>query len=161
MPLELVEAASCSYASYTSPSLTSLWSLFSFRQLIAYSSVSGEGRQFLWKQIMLGLFDDDADGLTFSLSLFFSGFLSLPPRPRARALFPLFLSLTLSSLTHARAHTHTLSLSLSVSHLHERIKCNLTLESSYADDSLGVSDDEIAEGDSEDDDGDAVVAKLI
>ena len=93
-----------------------------------------------------------------SLCLSSSGFLSLPP-PRARALSSLFLSRTFSSLTRARAHTHTLSLSLS--HLHERIKCNLTLESSYADDSLGVSDDEIAEGDSEDDDGDAVVAKLI
>ena len=119
MLLELVEAASCSYASYPSPALTSLWSLFSFRQLIAYSSVSGEGRQFLWKQIMLGLFDDDADGLTFSLSPFFSGFLSLPPPPRARALFPLFLSLSLSSLTHARAHTHTHSLSLSLTYTNE------------------------------------------
>ncbi|MGB1601274.1 MAG: ribosome biogenesis GTP-binding protein YihA/YsxC [Promethearchaeia archaeon] len=28
-------------------------------QLIASSSVSGEGRQFVWKQIMLGLFDAD------------------------------------------------------------------------------------------------------
>ena len=112
MLLELVEAASCSYTRYTSPSLTQLWSLFSFRQLIAYSSVSGEGRQFLWKQIMLGLFDDDADGLTFSLSLSFPGFLSLPPPPRARAFSPLFLSRTLSSNNHARAHTqaHTLSL---------------------------------------------------
>ena len=30
-------------------------------QLIACSSVSGEGRQFLWKQIMYGLFEDDDD----------------------------------------------------------------------------------------------------
>mmetsp|Transcript_19664 Transcript_19664/g.16237 ORF Transcript_19664/g.16237 Transcript_19664/m.16237 type:complete len:155 (-) Transcript_19664:164-628(-) len=30
-------------------------------QLIACSSVSGEGKSFLWKQIMFGIFEDDSD----------------------------------------------------------------------------------------------------